>query len=370
MKIGILTLPFNNNYGGYLQCYALMTVLKREGHEVELIYRRHAKAPAFKKIVPTLKNIVKVLVGRKVVSIIPNEEKSFRSRGTTMMPFLDNYICPKSKPLYSSKEFVKYVSGRYDAVIVGSDQVWRPDYVSDIRDYFFYGINDENLIRLSYAASFGTENPQFTIDEMKDCSKALSLFNAVSVREDSGIEVLKAFDCKLSSQAQVVLDPTLLLESEDYNAIIHDEDQPSKGKVFCYVLDTHSLTDSVVLDVCNILGKPKYSISDIQKTNAELPSIESWLSAIRDADFVITDSFHGTVFSILFNKPFLVLGNKNRGLARFSTLLSVFDLSSRMVTDPDDIKSIVSNDIVWQHVNEKISENKMRSMQYLIKGIK
>ena len=138
MTIGILTLPFNNNYGGYLQAYALMTVLKNEGHDVELIYRRHNKPPFTKLIVPTVKNVVKLLLGRKVISVIPDGEKSFRERGVNMMPFFDKYIVPRSRPLYSSKEFAKYVTGRYDAVIVGSDQVWRPDYGSGIGDFFFF----------------------------------------------------------------------------------------------------------------------------------------------------------------------------------------------------------------------------------------
>ena len=366
MKIGILTLPFNNNYGGYLQCYALMIVLKREGHEVELIYRRHNRIPFSKKIVPSLKNIVKVLIGRKVVSIIPDEEKTFRYQGASMMPFLDNYLAPKSKPLYSTKEFNEYVSGRYDAVIVGSDQVWRPEYGPGIRDYFFYGIPDRELIRLSYAASFGTDKPQFDVYEIKDCGKALSKFRAVSVRESSGLEALKAFGCDFKTIPQVVLDPTLLLDKEDYNNILKDEKSPSKGKVFCYVLDNNHEKEDIINGICGQLNKEKYVIADIQNNNVTLPSIESWLSAIRDSDFVITDSFHGMVFSVIFQKDFIVCPNIKRGADRFTSFLQQLGLEDRIV---DSIDSTNIAPINWGSVLHLLLEKKKTSFDFIKKYI-
>lgn len=367
MKIGILTLPFNNNYGGYLQCYALMTVLKREGHEVELIYRRHPKAPISQKVVPTIKNLIKVLIGQKVVSLIPDEEKSFRYQGASMMPFFDNCISPKSKPLYSSRDFIKYVSGRFDAVIVGSDQVWRPEYGPGIRDYFFYGIPDNALIRLSYAASFGTDKPQFNAEELSDCKKALSKFKAVSVREKSGLEALKAFDCEFNTEPQVVLDPTLLLEQEDYNIIIKDGISPSKGKVFCYVLDTNQKKDAIINGICNRLNKNKYAVADIQSSNTSLPSIETWLSAIRDSDFVVTDSFHGMVFSVIFQKEFLVCPNINRGADRFTSFLQQLGLEERIV---DSLEKINITPIDWESVKRVLSEKKNTSLDFIKKNLK
>ena len=362
MRIGILTLPFNNNYGGYLQCYALMTFLKREGHDVELIYRRHPKAPISKKIIPTIKNLIKVLIGKDVLSIFPDEEKSFRIRGKAMMSFLDEKITPKSIPLYSSKEFVGYVSGRYEAIIVGSDQVWRPEYGPGIRDYFFYGIPDDQLIRISYAASFGTDNPQFKAEELIDCIKSLAKFKGISVRESSGVTVMKKLGFKLSCEPQVVLDPTLLLSPKDYFSIINDGDHPSKGKVFCYVLDTNSEKEEIVINVCKTLDKDRYVISDIQKTRASLPSIESWLSAIRDADFVITDSYHGMVFSVIFQKDFIVCPNIKRGGSRFSSFLGSIGLESRIVSTA---KSFITSSIEWNEVYIKLNRLKKESREFL-----
>lgn len=359
MKIGILTLPFNNNYGGYLQAYALMTVLKREGHEVELIYRRQSKLSAKDKIVPTIKNIVKVLLGRKVVSIIPDEEKTFRARGVNMMPFLDNMITPKSKPLYSSKEFNEYVSGRYDVVIVGSDQVWRPDYGPGIRDYFFCGIPDKKLIRLSYAASFGTVNPVFTDAERADCTNALKKFKGVSVREESGLEIVRRMGY---SEPQLVLDPTLLLASEDYNAIIPSKDSPSKGKIFCYVLDTNEEKDKFINEICQQAGKQRYVISDIQKEGRVLPSVEEWLMAIRDADMVITDSYHGTVFSVIFQKEFICFTNSTRGTTRMDCLRDLTGINDRFT---DVSVEFPKNKIEYNIVGKRIEKIKAIGFEFL-----
>lgn len=363
MNIGILTLPFNNNYGGYLQCYALMTILKQNGYDVELIYRRHKKAPAIKKIVPTLKNLVKMLLGRNVISIIPDEEKSFRSNGASMMPFLDGRITPKSKPLYTTGEFNKYITGRYDAVIVGSDQVWRPEYGSGIRDYFFYGIQDDNLIRLSYAASFGTDDPLYTVEELNDCGKALEKFKGISIREESGLNVIKKFGGNLMTKPQLVLDPTLLLTAEDYNKIINEIVSPSMGKVFCYVLDTNSQKDAIINVICSRLNKEKYVVSDIQSCNASLPSIESWLSAIRDSDFVITDSFHGMVFSVIFQKEFIVCPNMKRGGVRFKSFLGTLGLDNRIIEN-EMIRDL--SPIDWRVVSNKLTELKDQSIRFLI----
>lgn len=366
MKIGILTLPFNNNYGGYLQAYALMTVLKNEGHDVELIYRRHNKPPFRKLIIPTCKNVVKKLLGRKVLSIIPNPEKEFRARGASMMPFLDKYIVPRSKPLYSSKEFTKYVSGRYDAVIVGSDQVWRPDYGPGIGDFFFADIQDEKLIRLSYAASFGSENPVYTDCEKETCKKAISLFNAVSVRELSGKDIIKTFGWDIPSEPQFVLDPTFLLGSEVYESLMGNSYvSKTKGKLFNYVLDSNPQTNGIVSEISRIKNMGVLGVADIQKRSVDLPSMEEWLSYIRDASYVVTDSFHGMVFSIIFKKEFVVCPNIKRGADRFISLLCLLGLQERIITDENQVQSCVKASINWAPVEEVLRVERSKSFSFI-----
>ena len=133
--IRILTLPFNNNYGGYLQAYALMTVLKRMGHDVELIYRRPNRSPFFRRLIYPLKTLVKIILRRPHGSFIMNPESDLRRSWKLLMPFVDKYISPRTKPYYTTTDMEKSCIGKYDVVIVGSDQVWRPLYVPNIKKY-------------------------------------------------------------------------------------------------------------------------------------------------------------------------------------------------------------------------------------------
>ena len=117
MKIGVLTLPFSNNYGGYLQCYALMTVLKGMGHDVELIDRKAKKQSLYAKIKFFLKNIIKLLLLKHPNIIVPGQEAELRNRGVNMFTFVDKYIQPRTKMLFTSADFNHYVENNFDAVV-------------------------------------------------------------------------------------------------------------------------------------------------------------------------------------------------------------------------------------------------------------
>lgn len=362
MKIGILTLPFNNNYGGYLQAYALMTVLKQEGHEVELVYRQHNKVKY--PLSYYIKTMIKMILGRPHGPLNPTPDNWLRLKGKNLMPFVDKYITPSTKPLYSSNELKEAVSnGNYDVIVCGSDQLWRPDYVPNIEDFFCSFVKGDKPKLISYAASFGTDKPIYSDVQKKICGDAVSRFKAVSVREQSGIKVIKSFDWHTANDPLVVLDPTMLLPKEHYLSLLPNIDSPSKGKAFCYVLDNSEEVKNKTSEIISRLGKETYEIADIQKPGAELPSIETWLSAIRDADFVITDSFHGTVFSIIFNKPFIVFTNKKRGAERFETLLAHFNLSNREFNN--DLSNTNIYDIKWNNVNDKLTSSRCESIIYL-----
>lgn len=365
MKIGILTLPFNNNYGGYLQAYALMKVLKDMGHDVELIYRKHNKRPLAFRIKYFVKTLIKCCIGRKHGRLIPDQEKELRDKGVNIMPFVDKNIAPRTMPIYSTNELRKECANKYDAIIVGSDQVWRADAVPGIISNMFLDFAEEyDIKRIAYAASFGIANPVYTEKEKNICRELIEKFDAVSIREESGIHVIKEFKWKAKTP-QVVLDPTLLLCMGDYNKFIPNECEDAKSKIFCYVLDNSMELRNVIKDIQKKIGKKIYEISDIQRMDSPIPSMETWLSSIRDADFVVTDSFHGTVFSILFNRPFVVLSNKGRGIDRLITLLNTCGLTDRIAKNAEDAYSIISKKIIWDEVNQRISHNKENSIHYL-----
>lgn len=365
MKIGIITLPFNNNYGGYLQAYALMTVLKDMGHDVELIYRRCNKRPMSYRIKHTIKTIMKIVLGMNHGPIIANIEKEHRMRGKNMMTFVDKYISPKTRPLFSTDELLHECKGKYDAIVVGSDQVWRPIYVKGLIGNMFLDFTKGwNVRRIAYAASFGTESPEYTDEEKEFCGRLIENFDAVSVREQNGLYVFEDFGWKVKNP-KLVLDPTMLLSIDDYNKVLSQEENIAKGKIFCYVLDKSNEVKTILSKTQKLINKAIYEITDIQKGDTVLPSIEIWMSAIRDSDFVITDSFHGTVFAIIFNKPFIVYANKNRGMDRFRTLLNHFGLEYRIANSSSSVNEIITEQVNWDSINEIFRRKKEVSINFL-----
>lgn len=363
MKLGILTLPFNNNYGGYLQAYALMTVLKQEGHDVELIYRQHNKLKV--PLVYYITNVVKRILHMPHGPFLLTRESLLRWKGKLMMPFVDKYIYPRTKPLQSTEELRDAVEqGIYDVIVCGSDQLWRPDYVPNIENFFCSFLKGNKPKLISYAASFGSDKPVYTEEQRIECGEAIARFAAVSVRERSGIDVIRNLGWKPKVSPQVVLDPTMLLTKEHYESLLPKTPSLSKGKVFCYVLDQSPHAQKLIIEVCEKTGLEPFHIIDPERWKRSdylMPSIEDWLAGIRDAEYVVTDSFHGTVFSIIFNKPFVVYVNNDRGSDRFLTLLEYFNFV--------DVTNICGK-INWNSVNEMLREQRVNSLDFLRSAIK
>lgn len=368
MRIGILTLPFNNNYGGYLQAYALMTVLKQMGHHVELIYRRPKKRPLRYRLMNPFKTFVKILLGMPHGGFIMNQEYDLRRSGKLLMPFVDQNITPKTIPFYSTARMKKFCEGKYDAIIVGSDQVWRPKYVPNIYDFFLEFVDDKNVKKIAYAASFGTFTPEYTKEQKEKCGKLISEFQAISVRETSGLEVIEKFGWKTKCIPQLVLDPTFLVEKNKY--VDHFQKNCSNN-IFCYILDRNERTSDLIKQAEFILHSPSYDIlKDSMSKSFSQPSIETWLGCIYNSKFVLTDSFHGMVFSIIFNKPFAVYVNKDRGADRFKSLLSLLNLEARIISNNENLEAIARDKICWEEVNNKIQSMRMSSLHYLNESLK
>lgn len=370
MRIGILTLPFNNNYGGYLQAYALMKVLKDMGHDVKIIYRRHNRRPLSYRIKYVIKTLIKIVLGKEHGSLLPNREKEHRKRGELLMPFVDKYICPKTKPLYSTTELIKECKGKFDAVIVGSDQVWRPDYVPNIENFYLDFVKNKNILKIAYAASFGSGNPCYTDSQKQECGKLLEQFNEVSVREESGIAIIHNFDWKPQTPPKTVLDPTMLLTITDYSSLLPIQKNRNKY-LLSYVLDKNTEVKRLIEVMCSKLEINDYCVIDTSKLmqpDYKIPSVETWLGAIMNAEYVITDSFHGTVFSIIFNKPFIVFENKGRGSDRFITLLKYFGLENRLVSHACDLNKL-SSEIDWIRVNHILSKERETSLNFLSEAL-
>lgn len=352
MNIGICTQPLATNYGAILQNYALQTVLRRMGHNVWTFdIGRYTWFDYFKENIHIL---VYKLLGKRV--FFRGTPIQWTKLCTPLRRFVYNNISltiPQFKcfnPLFIEKY-------NLNCLICGSDQIWRPRYVAHIEDFYLRFAQDYKLRRIAYAASFGTDEWEYTNYQQSICAALAHKFDAISVREQSGIYLCREY---LGVVAEWVLDPTMLLEKEDYLALCADI--PSRSPfIFAYVLDDNEELMNEIKKLSAERNLPyviKRADSNIDKTD----SIELWLSLFRDADFVMTDSFHGTVFSVLFHKDFAILNNIDRGSARFDSLLSFLGLEQRIMGRNIDLYHININ---WNDVENKLIEKRAKCLEWL-----
>ena len=239
---------------------------------------------------------------------------------------------------------------------------------------FIFGLDD--IKRISYAASFGSDKWEYDDVLTADCAKYAQEFDAISVREDSGVNLCKH---NLGVEAKHVLDPTMLLDKEDYIALVKAEnEEESCGNLYYYFLDPSDEKKNALKTIAARTGLkpfsviPKYNSDHRTKENVKneiedcvYPSVTKWLRAFMDTEMVVVDSFHGMVFSIIFNKPFWVLGNPKRGMSRFLSLLKIFHLENRLVT-PDTLEQLdVWTKINWDEVNRIRGEWRNLSLSFL-----
>ena len=267
--------------------------------------------------------------------------------------------------------------GNYDAYVVGSDQCWRPRYNAFLSSMFLDFVKGEKTKRIAYAASFGTDQWEFTQKMTSICAPLAQKFDFVSVREDSGLKLCKEH---LGVNAVHVLDPTLLLTKEDYIHLIKAENEPqSKGTLFNYILDPDAAKSAFINKVAKEKGLKSFQV--LPKCQAEtrtkediknriedcvFPGVTTWLRAFMDAEMTIVDSFHGMVFSIIFNKPFWVIGNANRGMTRFISLLKMFHLEDRLL-DANHLQEVdINRPIDWSSVNAILQQKRNECINLLL----
>ncbi|MCS5956377.1 polysaccharide pyruvyl transferase family protein [Klebsiella pneumoniae] len=375
MKVAILTQPLHTNYGGTLQAFALQYILREFGHEPVTINYRKIK-PVVHPIRLVLSRIKQKIIEVRIV--YPFSDEDIKKISKHHNKFINKHI-KYTDAIYSVGELTDVInSGGFNAVVVGSDQTWRPRYSPRIDSFFLDFLSENKKIKkIAYASSFGTDDWEFTNEQTAKFSKLLKEFHSVSVRENSAVTLSSEH---LGVSPEHVLDPTLLLDRKVYLELIKDVSSKGRGNVFNYVLDKSQEKKDVIQSVCKLLGKdffatyPEHSEKEIRsiKNYAEYiyPPIEEWIRSFYDADFVITDSFHGTVFSIIFNKPFISIGNERRGKARFTSLLRMFNLENRLVSHASDINSeLINESIDFDMVNSKLDEMKMQSLTFLKRSL-
>ena len=376
MKIGILTQPLHSNYGGLLQAWALQRTLVRLGHEALILNRSFTRKPLpmWHRILSKVKRELLILSGKQKKYVkVTDQIKQISEQN--VRKFRDNRYLGVSPVLNSEEELHDYVASQnFDAFVVGSDQVWRPMYSPNLMTYFLDFVKDNTKVKkIAYAASFGVDDWEFNQKQTNQAAELAPLFDIITVRESSGVKLVELY---LKCNAIQVLDPTMLFEKEVYIDLVNNPTcrlKKSDGKLFSYVLDASdnlsqairkcSETTGLLPYYCNYKAsiwkiKDKKEIGD-----CIVPPVEQWLKSFMDADMVVTDSFHGVVFSIIFNKPFWVVANLSRGTARFTSLLQLFDLEDRMVSDYSKIDW--EKPIDWNRINSLRTRHKEFSISIL-----
>lgn len=377
MRVAIITLPLHTNYGGILQAYALKKSIEALGHSAEIIDRRCKMVlpPAWKMPLIYLKRTLLNIMSFGRGPEICRENRILREfpRVSSLLSgFVEYEISPRLIDSYT-----EIAVGEYDAFVVGSDQVWRPKYFGKIEDAYLDFASRWNVRRIAYAASYGTDQLEYTYEQLEKCSALLKRFDAVSVRESGAVELCDEWFER--EDAVHVLDPVMLLTADHYAEIAERTDShPCKGKILSYLLDEDQYKKSVLrrvegwLDIdCHNAYIPDRD-RNIPLEKRIVPALQQWLSCFADAEFVVTDSFHGCVLAILFHKPFMALANHGRGMSRILSLLESLGLDDRIVQglDPDDDGEYYLTGIDWESVDAKLSEMKERSIEFLRNALK
>lgn len=365
MRIAILTLPLHTNFGGILQCYALQTVLQSMGHEVSVLNTAFDKVDCKTRIGLFIKRLIKTMLRRESKFYGWKTEREITRKNT--LSFISKHI-----NIRNVADLSLLNEDEFDAIVVGSDQIWRPCYYHEpiANAYLKFAKDWTRVNRVAYAASFGTDSWEYTQQQTEECAALLKLFSAVSVRERSGINLCEKYFGKHAVQT---LDPTLLLTKECYQSLVSQSSAERHDGGLCYYFldatpEKLQLAQKVAMDKKMVAywgNNPNVEKYHLYFEERIQISVEQWLANLMDASLVVTDSFHGCVFSILFNKPFLAIGNKERGLDRFISLLSQFGLEHNLLTSCNDEVSISESHFDWNDINRKLQALRETSMMFL-----
>ncbi len=383
-KVGIVSCYFKNNYGSMLQAYATKKILDNNNIPNETINidnnidfkkgkRKYYASQLFNfKFIKSKFGMIKLKLDKKIVkdlgkniSVRDSKYKKFRKE------FNLSISCPDYKSLSEMAE------AKYSDVIVGSDQLWLP--VNVVSDYYTLNWVPDNINKISYATSFGISKiPDKYTDEYK---KFLSRINYLSVREESGKKICDEYGIS----SKVVCDPTILLTKEEWEYEIVQERIIPYKYILCYFLGSNiehrkfaeKLKEKTGYKIVSLNHADEYvKYSDIfaDITPYDIGPRE-WINLIKNAEYVCTDSFHGTVFSLLFNKTFFDFrryseSNKMSTNSRIDSLLDLAGVDkNRILTGNEDVDTVIKYKINYNKVNKNIDKIRQESKKWLLSSI-
>lgn len=370
-SIGIITIHKINNYGSVLQAYALQKVCEDLGYKVEIIdydfpnnFHQNNKYSTASDTQPNEPKWIKALFAKALV----RQHKGIRL-------FIDKYQNLSSNKYHKVEDFTANPP-TYDVYITGSDQLWSPRHCNGDPAFMLYFAPD-NALKISYAASIGSNAIP---EELKNAYIGLlNRYKHISVRENTGADVIRSL---INKEATVVLDPTLLLNKDEWNKIATPKRLVKKKYILCYFLNytfnAFPYVDELARDMQKQTGyeivrvaRPPHKLSFINTTYQIGVSPEEFLALVRDAEIVLTTSFHGTAFAVNYGKPvFTVVQDRNASDSRQVSLMHNLGLDKQVLSIKD--KFPTASDANYNVDNEQTVLNRLRldSKLYLEKALK
>lgn len=343
-KVGIITLPGNFNYGSRLQNYAVTRVYESRGFEVETLMLTDQVS-----VLQDLKRIVKKFLGKS--SFIPPEDSMSKERLAAFHKF-NRYMCIRTV------DFKKLDSNEYTFFSVGSDQVWNPIYDKRNEDWFFLDFA-KNEQRIALAPSIGLDT--LSKGQSRHLAKGVRNFPILSVREERGAELIYEAS---GMRAKVICDPTLVIAAEEWDKVSDDSLTPKDPYIFTYLLGGIGAEASDVLEQLEEnYGYPVISLSDRDDGN-ELPAGPSeFISLIKNAAFVVTDSFHAAVFSSIFETPLSIVHRDGKSIfSRLQTLAEKLGIENKIFNGETISLEMASN---YEGTAERIATERDSFNSYL-----
>ena len=368
MKVSIITRHAIANYGSLLQSIATEKIFKKIGFDTEIINY----IPENEKIENLIDSYIKnsSFWNRNFVTRTTYKMLQKNNIYTMNMKFKEfqKQFLNISDLEYNSKDDFKKNKPLADIYCTGSDQVWGAIGSAKYDENYFLDFLDKNDIAISYAASFGKDK---ICDELlKELPSLTRKYRGILVREDSAVNILE--DSGIDNVEQVI-DPTLFLNQEDWDNICINKKMIDENYILIYQLHHNKNLEKYAKKVAKITGKKLVRINTSKYFKFKvgkfvyLPNPGEFLSYIKYADLVLTDSFHGTCFSIIYNKEFIDILPGVTG-TRITSLLKVFSLNDRLVKDYNDV-SILQKRINYSDVNSKLKKEQSDSMKKLTKVI-
>lgn len=352
MKAGIITFHWAANYGAVLQAYALQEYLNRIGIDSYIIDYCPKKYQIGK---------FRWLCSKSINSMRQKRQQYHRNQA--IASFRKKYFRVTKR--YKSEKQLKADPPSFDVYISGSDQIWNPYFTmcgeGHVTLPYYLSFVPEGSKRISYASSFGlSEIP----NEMKNAiKKELNRYSRISVRENTGKDILLQMDIS----SDVVADPTFLLDAKDYKMLAAESSLPeTESYIFSFVLHGQDEEEKEMLR--RIRGK----ISMACQTVGQSASVESWIGAISNAKFVLTNSFHCTVFCLMFHIPFISFESGPQKMGdRLHTLLTYIDLDKRFFEfgKLERLEEILDEEINWDHVEMRMSSLRNNGRKYLFDAL-